>query len=132
MRVFIVDDDRVMIVLQTKLLENAGHTVESSEISVDVLDRMEAFQPDCVIVDIMMPNVDGLTLCRQIRDRASFQDVKIAVVSGKPFEHDKTQAFDLGANAFINKPIDTATFSGQIEKLVANRIAMDKADEAGW
>lgn len=114
-----------MIVLQSKLLEAVGHTVEASEISVDVLNRIEAYQPDCVIVDIMMPNVDGLTLCRQIRDRASFRDVKVVVVSGKPFEHDKRRAFDLGANAFINKPIDTSTFATQIEMLVADRIAMD-------
>ncbi len=125
MKVFIVDDDAVMIVLQTKLLESAGHTVESSVTSVDVLDRIEAFAPDGVIVDIMMPNVDGLTLCRQMRARPAFSDVKVVVVSGKPFEHDKKRAFDLGADAFINKPIDPSSFAAQIEKLVADRIVMD-------
>lgn len=125
MRIFIVDDDPVMIVLQTKLLESAGHTVASSESSVDILGRIEVYEPDCVIVDIMMPNVDGLTLCRQMRERTSFRDVTVVVVSGKPFEHDKQRAFELGADAFINKPIDTATFATQIENLVANEISMD-------
>ena len=125
MKIFIVDDDAFMITLQSRILESAGHSVQASEISKDVLNRIAAFEPDCVIVDIMMPEVDGLTLLREIRQRASLQDVKIVIVSGKPFEHDRQRAFELGADAFITKPIDVSTFAPIIEKLVAGQISLD-------
>jgi phosphoribosyl 1,2-cyclic phosphodiesterase/CheY-like chemotaxis protein len=124
-KVFIVDDDPLMLTLQSRLLKAAGHSVQASDVSTDVLDRIAAFAPDCVIVDIMMPDVDGLTLLGEIRGHPALVGVKTVVVSGKPFEQDRQHALALGADAFFTKPIEVATFASTLEKLVANRITVE-------
>jgi phosphoribosyl 1,2-cyclic phosphodiesterase/CheY-like chemotaxis protein len=125
MKLFIVDDDPDMIALLSRLLKSAGHSVQSSGTGTNIVDRIEAYAPDCVVLDIMMPDVDGMTLLNEIRRRPNFNETRVVIVSGKPFEFDKHRSFSMGADGYITKPIDASTFASTIEKLAANRITLD-------
>ena len=125
MKLFIVDDDLDMIALLSKVLQSAGHSVQASSIGTTVVDQIEAYAPDCVILDIMMPDVDGITLLGEIRRRPNFDETRVVIVSGKPFEFDKQRSLDMGADGYITKPIDASDFVSTIEKLVANQIALN-------
>lgn len=124
MKFFVVDDDPVMIALLSRVLQSAGHSVQTSSIGTNVLERIEACAPDCVILDIMMPGVDGMTLLGEIRSHPIFDQTRVVIVSGKSFEFDRQRSFDLGADGFIAKPIDVATFVSTIEKLVVNQVRL--------
>ncbi|MAF08731.1 MAG: hypothetical protein CL389_12890 [Acidiferrobacteraceae bacterium] len=121
---FLIEDDPAMIEMESLLLEEAGHQVMALQSSDDALAKIKEYAPDCVLTDIMMPGVDGMQLLKQIKDDDDLSDTKVIIVSSKTFEYDQRQAKQLGADAFIVKPIETETFSGLIEEIMADRLQM--------
>jgi phosphoribosyl 1,2-cyclic phosphodiesterase len=119
---YIVDDDPQILRLQRALLEQAGHHVWSSTSSVQALTDVPVKRPDCVIIDILMPDLDGLALCKALRAQDSLQDSKFVIVSAKAYEFDRQRAREIGASNYLVKPIDPESFVGQLERVLANRV----------
>jgi CheY-like chemotaxis protein len=120
----IVDDDHIFIKVLTKYLTSDRHTVTSNTSSSDALQQIRQLKPDCVILDIMMPGIDGLELCQQIKSDTTLKDIAIIIVTGKTYETDRKRAFDLGADGYIVKPVDPNRISSQIERIVEDRIEL--------
>ncbi len=118
-KIIIVDDDDIAGDLSRALLKDAGFEVELLTESRAALGRIRQAQPDAVVLDILMPGIDGLSLCRQIKSDPSLPGVKIAIVSAKSFSADRTRAKESGADLFISKPYDVETFSSQIGALLS-------------
>ena len=121
---FIVDDDRVFIKLLTKYLASDSLTIGSSTTSSGALQEIKRLKPNCLILDIMMPGIDGLELCRQVRAEPGLNDTKIVVVSGKIYEIDRKRAMDMGADGYIVKPVTPDKIAGQIQRIVEDRVEM--------
>ena len=121
---FIVDDDRVFIKLLTRYLASDLVTIASSTTSSDAFQEIKHLKPDCLILDIMMPDVDGLELCKQVRAEPALDNTKIVVVSGKAYEIDRKRAFDIGADGYIVKPVTPDKIAGQIQRIVEDRVEM--------
>ena len=79
---FIVDDDRVTLNLMTRYLEKEGQTVAGITSSSNALREIIAQRPDCVIVDLMMPDVDGLEMIRHIRGESRLNDIDVERLQG--------------------------------------------------
>lgn len=103
MRFVLIDDDLETLSLLREEMERHGHNVRVFQSSLQALESIKAEPPDCVLTDIMMPELDGVELCQRLRTDASLQDLKILVVSGKIYQTDKQRALDAGANGFIAK-----------------------------
>ncbi|HUS24842.1 MAG TPA: response regulator [Candidatus Binatia bacterium] len=114
MRFFIVDDSESMIMLIREQLVALGHEVEGETDSTRALADIRRSKPDCTILDIMMPGVDGLTLCKQLRELPELKAMKIIMVSAKPYEHDRNRARELGANGYVNKIAERDTLIDRI------------------
>lgn len=121
---FIVDDDRVFIKFLTKYLASNLLTISSSSTSSGALQEIKRLKPDCLILDVMMPDIDGLELCRQVRADPGLDKTKIVVVSGKAYEIDRKRAFDMGADGYIVKPVVPDKIAGQIQRIVEDRVEM--------
>ena len=121
---FIVDDDRVFIKLLTKYLTSDSVSIVSSNTSSDALQQILRLKPDCLILDIMMPGIDGLDLCKQVRAEPSLDRTKVVVVSGKAYEIDRKRAFEMGADGYIFKPVRPEKIADQIRRIVDDRIEM--------
>ncbi len=121
---FIVDDDRIFIKLLTKYLESDILSVYSNTSSTDAIQEILQIMPDCLILDIMMPGINGLELCKKIRSNQSLKDMKIVIVSGKTYEVDRKQAFDAGADGYIVKPVELEKIADQIHRIVEDRIEL--------
>lgn len=80
--------------------------------------------PDCVITDIMMPEIDGIQILKQINDDEQLAGTKVIIVSVKSFEFDRRQAMKMDAVGFITKPIDPATYCDQIQCAITEKIKM--------
>ena len=119
---FIVDDDRVFIKLISKFLEplarNISHTVSSPE----ALDKIVDSKPDCVILDMMMPELDGLGVLEKIRAQRELADLKVIIISGKAYEFDRKRALDFGADGYITKPVDHAHFIEKVKSIMADKV----------
>jgi phosphoribosyl 1,2-cyclic phosphodiesterase/CheY-like chemotaxis protein len=121
---FIVDDDRIFIKLLTKYLESDTLSIYSNTSSADAIQEILRIKPDCLILDIMMPGIDGLELCKKIRSKQNLENMKIVIVSGKTYDVDRKQAFDAGADGYIVKPVEPEKIAEQIHRIVENRIEL--------
>jgi two-component system KDP operon response regulator KdpE len=100
-RILIVDDELSILRAVTPLLRSRGYEVQSTVTGKGALFGIEADPPDLVIVDLGLPDIDGLELCRKVRERSS---VPIIVLSARHSEKDKVAALDLGADDYVTKP----------------------------
>ena len=89
---YVVDDDSVIIELVGSLLRGAGYAVKCNLSSKDALRDIIEQQPDCVLLDIMMPELDGLELCRKLRESQALVNTRIIVLSGKSYDFDRKRA----------------------------------------
>lgn len=124
MRFFIVDDSESMIALIRDQLVALGHEVEGELDSTRALADILRSRPDCVILDIMMPGVDGLTLCKQLREQPSLKGLRIVMISAKAYEHDRNRAMQLGANGFVNKITESDRLIERILDIAESRFTL--------
>jgi two-component system alkaline phosphatase synthesis response regulator PhoP len=103
-RILIVEDDADIAQLVRLYLDKAGHTTDIAVSGDDALARLRAQPPDLVVLDVMLPGVDGLTICRAIRANSATAAIPIIVVSARAGESDRVQGLELGADDYITKP----------------------------
>jgi len=124
MKFYLVDDDPDILLLLSRMLEKAGHSVVTNDSSVRALKEIPSERPDCVITDLMMPDMDGFELCRELRRRPELSSMKIIVLSAKSYDFDRRRARELGADGYIVKPIRTETLLSSIDEFVSEKIAV--------
>ena len=106
-RVMIVDDNRVNRHLLMALLERGGiRHVEMAEDGNDALARMDSFRPDLILLDLMMPNLDGFEMCARLRADPRWADLPVLVQSSLSRAEDRARAFAAGATDYVTKPIN--------------------------
>lgn len=121
---FIVDDDQISIKLLSKILEKESHIVSHNTSSTSALTEIIEQVPDCVILDMMMPEMDGLELIKRLRAEPDLDATKIMVVSSKSYEFDRKRAFSFGADGYITKPINTKKIVDQLHRVIQDRIEL--------
>ncbi|MDQ3292194.1 MAG: response regulator transcription factor [Bacteroidota bacterium] len=104
-KIMVVDDDPDITELLQYNLAKEGYEVASAENGKDALDTAAKFNPDIILMDVMMPVMDGITACRQLREKPEFRDTYILFLTARSEEFSEIAAFDAGADDFITKPI---------------------------
>jgi len=106
-KVLLVDDDKELVELMTKVLEEDGRfEVRVAENGFDAGMMVKEYRPDLIVLDVMLPDINGKEVCHRVRGDASLEDVRILCISGM-IEEDKVQELRLsGADDFLHKPFD--------------------------
>ena len=125
MKFVIVDDEEFMLRLMTLVLEEAGHTVVAYGSSVRALREIPVERPDCVISDVIMPEMDGFELCRELRKRPDLASIKIIMCTSKSYDFDRRRAKELGADGYIVKPIKRETMMQQIDEILSEMVTVN-------
>lgn len=112
--VFIIDDEVDVVEVVQMLLEAEGYNVFKAFNGKEALTLLEETTPDLVILDIMMPEMDGLEVCKRMRKINKMKDIPIVMFSAKLSAVDKKESFDAGADGFITKPFNTKGFIASI------------------
>jgi len=99
--ILVVDDEPQILRVMRATLPARGYEVRTAPGGAEALDELQKEIPDLIILDLVMPNVSGLEVCRRVRE---FSSVPIIVLSAKEFESDKVAALDMGADDYITKP----------------------------
>jgi DNA-binding response OmpR family regulator len=102
--ILIVDDEPDVVVPIQFLMEQKGYRVMIAERGEYALDLIYQYKPDLVILDILLPGIDGYEVCEIIRLDPSFRDVKIIFLTARDREVDIAKGLSLGADAYITKP----------------------------
>ena len=121
LKFYIVDDDADIISFMTLLLEAAGHEVSSNVAGATALTEIKAKRPDCVLTDLVMADMDGLDLCRELRKMPELSGLKIIFVSARSSEYWRTHALEAGADGYVGKPLDADTFARRVETIIEGR-----------
>lgn len=116
--VLIVDDNLEQAHLTKLLLEEYGFQAHFVTNSIEALKTIQSDKPAVVILDLMMPQLDGLRLCKQIKSSPEMKDTKIIIYSGKMYESDQRKALQLGADAFFIKPTRANLLITKIKELL--------------
>ena len=104
-RVLVVDDNMDHVQMLALLLKQMGHATEFALSAYAAINAARRFRPDVVILDLALPDMDGATLCRQLR-LESGREMRILVVTGSVREGDRERAMEAGCDQFLSKPVD--------------------------
>ncbi len=128
-RVLVVEDDRTVAEVVTRYLEREGFVVESVGDGNEALARADAQLPDLVVLDIMLPGLDGLEVCRRLRSRAP---IPVVMLTARGSEEDRVLGLELGADDYVSKPFSPRELTARV-KAVLRRAGspLREVDSAG-
>ena len=106
-KILIVDDEPMNLKVFSFMLESDGYACETAINGAEALEKTKAFSPDLVLLDIMMPGMDGYEVCRRIREDPSSQHIPVIMVTALADRESKIAGLKAGANDFLSKPVDT-------------------------
>jgi DNA-binding response OmpR family regulator len=116
--ILIVDDEPNVVVPIQFLMEQQGYRVMTAERGEDALDLIYQYKPDLVILDIMLPGIDGYEVCEIIRLNPDFRYIKIIFLTAKGREAEIAKGLALGADAYITKPYSNAELVAKVKELL--------------
>lgn len=112
--VLVVDDDPSMRLLVTATLGQSGFDVIETDNGLDALSLYQEHQPDVIVMDVMMPGIDGFTACTRLRNIPGSEHVPVLMMTGLEDEDSINRAYDAGATDFITKPINYALLGHRV------------------
>lgn len=114
-KILIVDDEPNIIELARLYLERDGYQVEGVSNGQDALLRQSAVNPDLIILDLMLPDIDGFEVCRQIRAKS---DVPILMLTARKDDIDKVVGLELGADDYLTKPFNPRELVARVKAIL--------------
>ncbi len=117
-RVLVVDDSMTQRQLMTTVLEDNGLTVSIASDGKEALEQLQSIQPDIVVLDVVMPGMNGYEVCRSIKKDPNTQNVPVVMCSSKSEDFDRYWGMRQGADAYINKPFEPQEFLATVQTLL--------------
>ena len=117
--VLIVDDEPMTQDLLRLMLEPAGFRVTSAEHGLEALQKIQENKPDIMILDVMMPHMDGITVCKEVRRNAETADLPIVMLSGKTHLNAIEEGLNAGANRYLAKPMSRTDLIKNLREVLA-------------
>ena len=122
-KILLVDDDPSIRMICREVLEAVGYAVAEAAGGMEAQTEARRFRPDLILLDVMMPDVDGFTLAQRLREERATVLTPVIFLSARARTADKVRAFKLGAEDYLVKPFDAAELLARVEKALARREA---------
>ncbi len=120
-RILVIEDEEDILALVHYNLVKAGFTVEIATSGEEGLSKAEASRPDLVVLDLMLPNLGGLEVCRRIRSNEGLSETAIVMMTAKGDEEDIVAGLEYGADDYVPKPFSTAVLVARIKAVLRRR-----------
>ena len=117
-RLLIVEDEKDMMEMLTFRLEAAGFEVIQAYDGQEGLDKAYSQNPDLILLDLMLPRVDGYKVCRELKSDVKYKRIPIAILTARATEKEKELGLECGAEAYIIKPFEPEQLMDTIKKLL--------------
>jgi two-component system cell cycle response regulator len=118
LKILVIEDVLSELKLAQTVLTIAGHLVRGSEAAEQALEAIERNRPQIILLDMLLPGVDGLTLARKLKADPKTDGIPIVAITSYPERFTREQALAAGCDAYLIKPMDTRQLSGQLEAVV--------------
>jgi len=119
LRVLIVDDNEMTLTLVSKILELEGYEVDVASNAIDTFNLVEINKYDLLILDVMMPDINGYDLCKKLRGDPHNIDSPILILTAEGNNLEKQRALACGANDLLTKPFNMDVFNSHVKKLLS-------------
>ena len=119
-RILIAEDNAEIRTLVSSILVEEGHKVGVAQNGQQALDMMVDDPPDVLVLDIMMPQMDGYTVLKELKSSGIKETMKILILTAKTSESDWVRGYKLGADSYLTKPFDTDELINGIEDLLSS------------
>ena len=129
-RILIVEDDKDIAQLIAHYLQKAGHTVEMLASGTTAVARAKGAPPDLIVLDLMLPGMDGLLVCQALRADAATALVPIIMLTARAEESERIAGLELGADDYVTKPFSPAELTARVAALL-RRVQRTPAGAAG-
>lgn len=116
--ILIVDDETDVLKSLGDVLQGEGFTVSLAKSAQEALNILGESHPDCIVLDVIMPEMDGFELCRHIRQQPALADIPIVFMTAKGRPADMISGYDAGANDYLTKPFDVLELPKRISALL--------------
>jgi len=123
-RVYLVEDDPDIREMETYALKSAGLSVTAFDSAAPFLDALKTERPDLVLLDVMLPGIDGMELLKRLRDDPETQAIPIILVTAKTSEADKVNGLDAGADDYLTKPFGVMELVSRCKALLRRAYRM--------
>ena len=118
-RILIADDEPNIVLALELLMKREGHEIRSVGDGELAVEAAKAFRPDLILLDVMMPKMDGYEVCQRLRADPALKDVAIVMLTAKGREVEKEKGLALGADLYITKPFSTRDVVRRVKEVLA-------------
>ena len=125
MRILVVDDEELLVKGIRFNLQNDGYEIITGSNGLEAIESAQTEKPDLIILDVMMPEMDGLTACAKIRE---FSNVPIILLTAKTADMDKLMGFENGADDYLTKPFNILELKARVKALLRRSKPQEKED----
>ncbi|MDO8661749.1 MAG: response regulator [Candidatus Omnitrophota bacterium] len=120
-KIFVADNQEDVLSMLSDFLTSKGYEVMGSKDPKELIKSIKHFQPDLILLDLLMPDLDGFEICRILNNDPESQATPIIIMSGLSDLVDIKRAYKLGVVGYLIKPFDMKTVLSEIEKAIANK-----------
>jgi DNA-binding response OmpR family regulator len=125
-RILLVDDEVDIVTMIRMRLEASGFEVIVATDGKEALNAARTYNPDLIILDLMLPTMDGFHVARMLKYDARYKDIPIIMLTAKAGEGDRKTGEGVGVNAYFNKPFEAEKLLAKIRELLAIKAATDE------
>ena len=126
-KILAIDDEKDILLLLKYNLESEGYIVKTASSGKEGLDIAFEYNPDLILIDIMMPEIDGIETCRKLREIEKFQSTFILFLTARVEEYSEVAAFDAGGDDYITKPIKPRALLSRINSFYKRKSSVDNS-----
>jgi adenylate cyclase len=128
-KILIVDDEPFNLDLLEQELDEQNYTIERANDGAEALDKVPVFQPDLILLDYMMPKMNGLEVLRRLREDALYKRIPVILLTAKATQEDKVRGLDAGADDYVIKPFDSFELLARVRAMMRIKQMHDTLDE---
>ena len=121
-KILVVDDNPNVLRAITLVLKHAGYDVANAQTGEEAVTRAQAYAPDLILLDVVLPKIDGLEVCRRIKSKPDLASTSVVLISGtKTASISQAQGLELGADGYIARPISNRELVARVETILRLR-----------
>lgn len=128
-RILIVDDEPFNLDLLEQELADCDYAIERARDGVEALEKADAFAPDVVLLDYMMPRMNGLEVVKRLRENAAHRGVPVILLTAKASQDDKVAGLDAGADDYVTKPFDSVELLARVRAMLRLKEMHDRLEQ---
>jgi DNA-binding response OmpR family regulator len=118
-KILIVDDEKALVSLVALHMRTAGYEVLTANDGWSAIDVCKRNKPDLVILDLMLPKLNGWEVCRRLREDDMTKDIRVVMLSARSEDDDKLRGFDVGADDYVTKPFSPRELVARVNRILA-------------